>query len=180
MSSSSTKKRFVASPEETDFKFASEIGDDQNDDLFSDSDDDTDKLLAEIYASRRERDAKFSSNSLSEEEVPKGDGIHPKKSLAAAENGDNYVDVLDELVDDDEDEEFIKSIEACEKLGSLAKTDGRAAHDPYVEALFDEEDDFFDDLYSGFTIDRVEANRAINSNPDRRGAITELLIRNYP
>ena len=42
------------------------------------------------------------------------------------------------------------------------------------------EDDFFDDLYSGFTIDRVEANRAINSNPDRRGAITELLIRNYP
>ena len=37
-----------------------------------------------------------------------------------------------------------------------------------------------DDLYSGFTIDRVEANRAINSNPDRRGAITELLIRNYP
>ena len=42
------------------------------------------------------------------------------------------------------------------------------------------EDGFFDDLYSGFTIDRVEANRAINSNPDRRGAITELLIRNYP
>ena len=42
------------------------------------------------------------------------------------------------------------------------------------------EDDFFDDLYSDFTIDRVEANRAINSNPDRRGAITELLIRNYP
>ncbi len=40
-------------------------------------------------------------------------------------------------------------------------------------------DGFFDDLYSGFTIDRVEANRAINSNPDRRGAITELLIRNY-
>ena len=40
-------------------------------------------------------------------------------------------------------------------------------------------DDFFDDLYSKFTIDRVEANRSINSNPDKRGAITELLIRNY-
>ena len=41
------------------------------------------------------------------------------------------------------------------------------------------DDDFFDDLYSGFTIDRVQANRAINSNPDGRGAITELLVRNY-
>ena len=41
------------------------------------------------------------------------------------------------------------------------------------------DDDFFDDLYSKFTIDRVQANRAINSNPDRRGAITELLVRNY-
>jgi len=41
------------------------------------------------------------------------------------------------------------------------------------------DDDFFDDLYSDFTIDRVHANRSINSNPDRRGAITELLVRNY-
>ena len=41
------------------------------------------------------------------------------------------------------------------------------------------DDDFFDALYAGFQIDRVNANRAINSNPDRRGAITELLIRNH-
>ena len=41
------------------------------------------------------------------------------------------------------------------------------------------EDDFFDDLYRGFNIQRVEAIRAINSNPDRRGAVTELMIRNY-
>jgi DNA adenine methylase len=42
------------------------------------------------------------------------------------------------------------------------------------------DDEFFDNLYSEFTIDRVAANRAINSNPNKRGAITELLIRNYP
>ena len=30
----------------------------------------------------------------------------------------------------------------------------------------DEEDQFFDDLYDGFRIDRVEANRAINSKGD--------------
>ena len=40
------------------------------------------------------------------------------------------------------------------------------------------DDDFFDDLYTGFKIERVSANRAINSNPDRRGPITELLISN--
>ena len=40
-------------------------------------------------------------------------------------------------------------------------------------------DEFFDDLYSGFNIQRVSANRAINSNPDKRGIITELLISNY-
>lgn len=41
------------------------------------------------------------------------------------------------------------------------------------------DDEFFDDLYSGFNIQRVSANRSINSNPNRRGNITELLITNY-
>ena len=41
------------------------------------------------------------------------------------------------------------------------------------------DDEFFDDLYAGFEINRVFANRAINSNPSKRGKISELLIRNY-
>jgi len=41
------------------------------------------------------------------------------------------------------------------------------------------DDEFFDELYSGFDIQRVSANRSINSNPDKRGIITELLIKNY-
>ncbi len=41
------------------------------------------------------------------------------------------------------------------------------------------EDNFFDSLYSGFFIDKVVASRRINSNGDRRGEITELLITNY-
>lgn len=41
------------------------------------------------------------------------------------------------------------------------------------------DDNFFDELYSQFQIDRVFARRAINSNPDRRGKISELLIQNY-
>ena len=40
-------------------------------------------------------------------------------------------------------------------------------------------DDFFDVLYNYFKIDRVFASRSINSNPEKRGKISELLIRNY-
>lgn len=41
-------------------------------------------------------------------------------------------------------------------------------------------DNFFEDAYQGYTIERVPANRFINCNPSRRGKIYELIIRNYP
>ena len=41
-----------------------------------------------------------------------------------------------------------------------------------------ETDNFFDDLYSRFKIERVSASRMINSNAKKRGAINELLISN--
>jgi len=40
-------------------------------------------------------------------------------------------------------------------------------------------DNFFDNLYANFTIHHVQASRMINSDPTRRGPITELLITNY-
>lgn len=43
----------------------------------------------------------------------------------------------------------------------------------------DENDNYFDDLYSNFEIKRVNAKRMINSNAKKRGKITELLIKNY-
>ena len=39
-------------------------------------------------------------------------------------------------------------------------------------------DNFFDDLYADFNIQRVEAKRSINANPEKRGKLTELLITN--
>lgn len=42
-----------------------------------------------------------------------------------------------------------------------------------------ENDIFFDDLYKDFIIERVVAKRSINSNPNKRGMLTELLIRNF-
>ena len=40
-------------------------------------------------------------------------------------------------------------------------------------------DNFFDDLYQKYNIERVYANRCINSYAQNRDRIAELLIRNY-
>lgn len=64
--------------------------------------------------------------------------------------------------------EFIKSISCAKVMASNS--------DP---KNVDENDNFFDDLYSGMSINRVSANRAINSKGDGRGKINELLIYNY-
>ena len=42
-----------------------------------------------------------------------------------------------------------------------------------------EDDNFFDDIYKNFIINRVSATRMINSNSKGRGTISELLICNY-
>lgn len=64
--------------------------------------------------------------------------------------------------------EFIKSLSSSKVLASNS--------DP---KNVDENDEFFDDLYAGFNINRVSAIRAINSQGKGRGKIKELLISNY-
>ena len=41
------------------------------------------------------------------------------------------------------------------------------------------QDTFFEDIYADFHIHRVYASRTINANPEKRGKLTELLIKNY-
>jgi len=43
----------------------------------------------------------------------------------------------------------------------------------------DPKDNFFDDLYRGYHIERLSATRLINCNAERRGVITEILVMNY-
>lgn len=64
--------------------------------------------------------------------------------------------------------EFIKSIDYAKVM--ISNSDPKNV---------DENDNFFDDLYSEMNINRVFANRAINSNGSGRGKISELLICNY-
>lgn len=42
-----------------------------------------------------------------------------------------------------------------------------------------EDDNFFDDLYNEFNIQRVLARRSLNAHGDKRGKLSELLITNY-
>lgn len=64
--------------------------------------------------------------------------------------------------------EFIKSLKTAKVMASNS--------DP---KNVDENDEFFDGLYAGLNINRVSANRAINSKGKGRGKINELLITNY-
>ena len=42
-----------------------------------------------------------------------------------------------------------------------------------------EADNFFDVLFQAYQIERVWASRSINSNPNKRGKLTEILVHNY-
>lgn len=52
----------------------------------------------------------------------------------------------------------------------LSNSDGKSVN---------REDNFFDVLYAAYQIERVWASRSINSNPNKRGELTEILVRNY-
>jgi len=65
-----------------------------------------------------------------------------------------------------------------ERLGaSFKRLDKRGAK--LMLSNSDTPDGYFERLYSGYNIRRVTAGRAVNSNPERRGKISELVITNY-
>ncbi len=66
--------------------------------------------------------------------------------------------------------DFCRELDAAGHLWLLSNSDVRTGNDP---------SEFFDDLYAGFNIQRVLADRMINSDKTKRGAITELLISNF-
>lgn len=74
------------------------------------------------------------------------------------------------------DDAQIRLKEYCDKIHAsgykfmLSNSDGHAAKVP---------NDFMDDLYKDYTIERVHAARSINSKGDKRGKITEILVHNY-
>ena len=75
--------------------------------------------------------------------------------------------------DDDEQIKLSNFVDDMDKKGArivVSNSDPKNA---------DENDDFFDKIYSAHTISRVNASRMINSNSKNRGKIKELLISNF-
>lgn len=77
--------------------------------------------------------------------------------------------------DEFNDVEQIRLRDFCHKLDALNHTWILSNSDVKGK---DKNDNFFDDLYSDFNIQRVDARRSINANPEKRGALKELLITN--
>lgn len=93
----------------------------------------------------------------------------PYKPLSETSSFNSYA--KDEFNDDEQ----IRLRDFCSKLDTLGHTWILSNSDVKGK---DENDNFFDDLYSDFNIKRVDARRSINANPDKRGALKELLITN--
>ncbi len=93
----------------------------------------------------------------------------PYKPLSDTSSFNSYA--KDEF-DDNEQIRLAKFCEKIDKLGYqfiLSNSDIKGKNPG---------DNFFDELYSKFNIKRVLARRNINSNPNKRGVLTELLITN--
>ncbi|MBW1619469.1 DNA adenine methylase [Empedobacter falsenii] len=93
----------------------------------------------------------------------------PYKPLSETSSFNSYAK------DEFNDSEQIRLKEFCTKLDELNHTWILSNSDVKGKNA---NDNFFDDLYSDFNIQRVDARRNINANPEKRGKLTELLITN--
>ena len=69
------------------------------------------------------------------------------------------------------DKEQFELKEFCDKINEIGAK--------FLLSNSDCPDGFFDNLYKDYIIERVYAKRSINSKGDKRGKISELLIKNY-
>ena len=93
----------------------------------------------------------------------------PYKPLSETSSFNSYAK------DEFNDSEQIRLRDFCNKLDVLNHTWILSNSDVKGK---NENDNFFYDLYSDFNIQRVDARRSINANPEKRGKLTELLITN--
>lgn len=73
------------------------------------------------------------------------------------------------------DEEQIRLRDFCTRIARHEAQFVASNSDPKEE---DKKETFFDEIYKQFTIKRVSAARMINSNPNGRGSISEIMISN--
>ena len=85
----------------------------------------------------------------------------------------SFTAYTENLFNDDKQIELAEFVEKMNKKGSrivVSNSDPKNSNT---------DDDFFDNIYGGYKIKRVEATRMINCNSKARGKIKELLISNF-
>ncbi len=93
----------------------------------------------------------------------------PYKPLSETSSFNSYAK------DEFNDQEQIRLRDFCVKLDDLNHTWILSNSDVKGKNA---NDNFFDNLYTDFNIQRIYARRNINANPEKRGKLTELLITN--
>lgn len=73
--------------------------------------------------------------------------------------------------------EYFKEVDKRNGYVMLSNSDPKNTNKKYKSIC--PYDNFFDDLYKDFVIERVVAKRFISGNPNSRKPVTELIIRNY-
>lgn len=84
-----------------------------------------------------------------------------------------FTSYTESAFDDEKQIELAKFVESINQKGAkilVSNSDPKNTNS---------EDNFFDEIYSAFNIQRVEANRMINCQAESRGKIKELLISNF-
>ena len=94
----------------------------------------------------------------------------PYRPITTTSNFTSYTEM--EFDDNAQNElaEYVRVLDAKGAKVLISNSDPKNA---------DPNDTFFDELYAGLCIERISANRMINSNSALRGKVTELLISNY-
>lgn len=72
-----------------------------------------------------------------------------------------------------------KQVELAKFVGNIHKKGAKILVSNSDPKNADSKDNFFDEIYSAYNIQRVEANRMINCQAESRGKIKELLISNF-
>ncbi|PID90199.1 MAG: modification methylase [Bacteroidetes bacterium] len=94
----------------------------------------------------------------------------PYRPLDATSSFTSYTKEMFDDADQLRLKEHFDAMHAEGCLLMLSNSDGRGRN---------AENSFLDDLYAAYSIDHVQAIRALNSNPQKRGKLTEIVVRNY-
>lgn len=111
--------------------------------------------------------------SASREFIDKNTLVYLDPPYRPLKGRDSFISYTETEFDDSCQRELAGFIEEMDSRGAyiiLSNSDPKNV---------DPDDDFFEEMYADYDVQRINAKRRINRNADHRGYITELLIKNY-